>query len=90
MNSAEQEARSLLKRMDIDGADKLSAGDLVELANLLSDLKLAKYILLECRQYVELANHEADLQHEKELDYQHFEEMQKTESIIALIDRLTT
>lgn len=36
MKSAEQEARDLLERMEIEGAQSFSAGELVELANLIA------------------------------------------------------
>lgn len=35
--SAEQQARDLLERMEIDGAQAYSAGELVELANVIAD-----------------------------------------------------
>lgn len=35
--SAEQQARDLLERLQIDGAQYFTAGDLVELANVISD-----------------------------------------------------
>lgn len=34
MNTPEQEARDMLERMEVEGAQSFSAGDLVELANL--------------------------------------------------------
>jgi hypothetical protein len=35
--SAEQQARDLLERLEVDGAQAYSAGKLVELANLIAD-----------------------------------------------------
>lgn len=37
MASAEQQARDLLERMEIEGAQSFSAGELVELANVIAD-----------------------------------------------------
>lgn len=36
-NSAEQQARDLLERMEVEGAQSYSAGELVELANLIAE-----------------------------------------------------
>jgi uncharacterized protein with PIN domain len=37
--TAEQEARDLLERMNVDGAQSMSSGDLVELANLIATVR---------------------------------------------------
>lgn len=37
MTSIEQQARDLLDRMEVDGAQNFSSGELVELANLISE-----------------------------------------------------
>lgn len=37
MTTAEQKARDMLERMGVEGAQRFSAGDLVELANLISE-----------------------------------------------------
>jgi hypothetical protein len=37
MKSCEQEARDILERMGIDGAQEMTAGDLVELGNVIAE-----------------------------------------------------
>lgn len=37
MSSAEQQARDLLDRLEVDGAQNYSAGEIVELANLIAE-----------------------------------------------------
>ena len=45
MSSVEQQARDLLDRMEVDGAQNFSSGELVELAELISERnRLAKEI----------------------------------------------
>lgn len=42
MKTPEQEARDILERMEIDGAQSFSAGELVELADLISDARMLR------------------------------------------------
>jgi hypothetical protein len=48
--SAEQQARDLLERLDVEDAQSFSAGDVVELANLIADLQLARHQLAAIRE----------------------------------------
>lgn len=45
--SAEQEARGLLERMEVPGAQNYSAGELVELANLIAENRWLRRMLAE-------------------------------------------
>lgn len=45
MNTLEQAARDLLERMEIDGAQSMTAGELVELANLLAVYRMAMSVV---------------------------------------------
>lgn len=45
MSSAEQQARDLLERLEVDGAQNYSSGEIVELANLVAERnKLAREV----------------------------------------------
>ena len=45
MNHAEQKARDLLGRLGVDNAQSFTAGDLVELANLIASNRQARRLL---------------------------------------------
>lgn len=48
--SAEQEAREMLERMGWDDAQSLTAGDVVELANLIAEVRLLRRLVGKCTQ----------------------------------------
>jgi Mg2+/Co2+ transporter CorC len=47
--TAEQEARDLLERLNIENAQSFSAGDLVELANLIAEVERLRAVLKQVR-----------------------------------------
>lgn len=47
--SAEQQARDLLERLDVEDAQSFSSGDLVELANLIAEVERLRVVVKEVR-----------------------------------------
>jgi len=52
MTTLEQKARDILERMDIEDAQSMTAGDVLELANLLNRLKAAEAVCIEIEEEI--------------------------------------
>jgi len=57
----EQKARDLLERMEVNGAQNFSAGEIVELANLIDDADTLRAELSELRNCAVLSDQENEL-----------------------------
>lgn len=62
--TAEQQARDMLERMGIENAQSFTAGELVELADIIAERNAMAKILRDARQYVERARIEAEAKHD--------------------------
>lgn len=87
----EQKARDLLERMDIDGAQSMSAGDVVEIANLLATIERLKSLLISARPYIAMAGNEAEARHddpgsETYDEYSEYEIMAEVANLLKAID----
>ena len=87
----EQKARDLLERMGVDDAQGMSAGDVVEIANLFATIERLKLRLIKARKYVAAAGNEAEARHDNPSsesygEYSEFEIMTEVADLLKEID----
>lgn len=91
--SVEQKVRDILERMEIDGAQRFSAGELVELANILSDNEKLRNALRDARPFVERLGREAETRHDDPegdgyMEVFEYETMTSARDLCQRIDKL--
>ena len=68
MKTLEQKARDILERMDIEDAQSMTAGDVLELANLLNRLNAAEAVCEAVKDYWDTPGEHLPIEIERKLD----------------------